>query len=39
MRHLILLVHLITTVLRILRPGGMRAVVAESVLESARCRK
>lgn len=33
MRHLIiLLVHLITTVLRILRPGGVRAVVAESVL-------
>ena len=33
MRHLlILLVDLITTVLRLLRPGGVRAVVAESVL-------
>src|SRR5215467_156445 len=33
MRHLIILiVHLITTVLRIVRPGGVRAVVAESVL-------
>jgi hypothetical protein len=33
MRHLlILLVHLITTVLRLGRPGGVRAVVAESVL-------
>src|SRR6516162_8172991 len=33
MRHLIdLLVHLITTVLRLIRPGGVRAVVAESVL-------
>src|SRR6476646_9922418 len=33
MRHLIvLLVHLITTVLRLVRPGGVRAVVAESVL-------
>src|SRR5215831_9515532 len=33
MRHLlILLVHLITTVLRVVRPGGVRAVVAESVL-------
>jgi hypothetical protein len=33
MRDLIvLIVHLITTVLRLLRPGGVRAVVAESVL-------
>ena len=33
MRHLvILLVHLITAVLRLVRPGGVRAVVAESVL-------
>src|SRR5215831_15057786 len=33
MRHLtILLVHLITTVLKLSRPGGVRAVVAESVL-------
>src|SRR5215471_12235310 len=33
MRHLIILiVHLITTVLRIVRPGGVRAVVAESIL-------
>ena len=33
MRHLIILiVHLITTVLRVVRPGGVRAVVAESVL-------
>src|SRR5437660_804326 len=33
MRDLIvLLVHLITTVLRIARPGGLRSVVAESVL-------
>jgi putative transposase len=33
MRHLILLlVHLIATVLRVVRPGGVRAVVAESVL-------
>jgi hypothetical protein len=33
MRHLIvLLVHLITTVLKLIRPGGVRAVVAESVL-------
>src|SRR5215813_8603764 len=33
MRHLIILVvHLITTVLRLVRPGGLRAVVAESVL-------
>jgi putative transposase len=33
MRHLlILLVHLITTVLRLVLPGGVRAVVAESVL-------
>jgi hypothetical protein len=28
----ILLVHVITTILRLLRPGGVRAVVAESVL-------
>jgi putative transposase len=28
----ILLVHLITTILRLVRPGGVRAVVAESVL-------
>jgi hypothetical protein len=33
MRHLIILVvHLITTILRLVRPGGVRAVVAESVL-------
>jgi putative transposase len=33
MRHLIiLLVHLITTVLRVAQPGGIRAVIAESVL-------
>ena len=33
MRHLIiLLVHLVVTVLRVVRPGGVRAVVAESVL-------
>jgi putative transposase len=33
MCHLIILiVHLITTVLRVVRPGGVRAVVAESVL-------
>ena len=33
MRHLIILtVHLITTVFRLARPGGLRAVVAESVL-------
>src|SRR5262245_46345734 len=33
MRDLIvLLVHLVTTVLRMARPGGLRAVVAESVL-------
>jgi hypothetical protein len=33
MRDLIvLIVHLITTVLRLVRPGGVRAVVAESVL-------
>jgi hypothetical protein len=33
MRHLIILiVHLFTTVLRILLPGGVRVVVAESVL-------
>src|SRR6476620_7002342 len=32
MRHLIILmVHLITTLLRVVRPGGVRAVVAESV--------
>ena len=29
---LILVLHLITTVLRLARPGGLRAVVAESVL-------
>ena len=33
MCHLIvLLVHLITTVLKLIRPGGVRAVVAESIL-------
>ena len=33
MRHLgILLVDLITAVLKLVRPGGVRAVVAESVL-------
>src|SRR5215813_4065577 len=33
MRHLIILtVHLITTVLRVVRPGGVRAVIAESIL-------
>jgi hypothetical protein len=33
MRHLlILLVHLVTRVLRLVRPGGVRAAVAESVL-------
>jgi hypothetical protein len=33
MRHLIILiVHLITTVLRVVRPGGVRAAVAESIL-------
>jgi putative transposase len=33
MRDLIvLLVHLITTVLRIAQPGGLRSVIAESVL-------
>jgi putative transposase len=33
MRHLIILVvHLITTALKVIRPGGMRAVLAESVL-------
>ena len=33
MRQLIILiVHLITTVLRVVRPGGVRAVVAESIL-------
>ena len=30
-RHLILLIHLIVTLIRLLRPGGIRAVVAESV--------
>src|SRR3989442_6543742 len=29
---IILLVHLITTVLRIARPGGLRSVIAKSVL-------
>ena len=28
----ILLVHLITTILRLVRPGGVRAIVAESVV-------
>src|SRR5215475_970871 len=28
----ILLVHVITTILRLVRPGGLRAVIAESVL-------
>ena len=33
MRHLlVLIVHLITTVLKLLRPGGLRTVVGESVL-------
>src|SRR5215472_806395 len=33
MRHLtVLLIHLITTVLKLSRPGGVRAVVSESVL-------
>ena len=33
MRHLIILiVHLIATVLRVVRPGGVRAAVAESIL-------
>lgn len=33
MRHLfILTIHLITTILRLVRPGGLRAVIAESVL-------
>ena len=33
MRDLIVLfVHVITTVVRVLRPGGVRAVIAESVL-------
>jgi hypothetical protein len=33
MRHLIILiVHLIATVLRVAPPGGVRAVIAESVL-------
>jgi hypothetical protein len=33
MRHLVVfIVHLITTVLRLVLPGGLRAVVAESVL-------
>jgi len=29
---IILIVHLITTVLRLVRPGGLRAVIAESVI-------
>jgi hypothetical protein len=29
---LILVVHIITTVFRLARPGGLRAIVAESVL-------
>ncbi len=33
MRDLILLVvHIVTTVLRVVRPGGVRSVIAESVL-------
>jgi len=32
---LILIVHLITTVIRLAKPGGLRAVVAESVLVQA----
>ena len=33
MRDLILLiVHVVTTVLRLIEPGGVRAVIAESVL-------
>jgi len=33
MRHLIILIaHLVTTVLKLVRPGGVRAVVAESIL-------
>jgi len=33
MRDLIILfVHVITTVVRVVRPGGVRAVIAESVL-------
>ncbi|MDP3936537.1 MAG: helix-turn-helix domain-containing protein, partial [Deltaproteobacteria bacterium] len=33
MKHLfILLGHLLTTIARLLRPGGARAIVAESVL-------
>src|SRR5262249_6336224 len=33
MRHLIfLLVHVVATVLRVVQPGGLRAVIAESVL-------
>ena len=36
---LVLLVHLIATVFQLARPGGLRAVVAESVLISTRlCR-
>ena len=35
MRHLTILpVHLVTTVLKLIRPRGVRAVVAESVLAS-----
>jgi hypothetical protein len=29
---IILIVHLVTTVLSVVRPGGVRAVVAESIL-------
>src|SRR5215468_8978476 len=32
MRDLIVLLHLITTILRIAQPGGLRSVLAESVL-------
>ena len=33
MRHLfILIIHFMTTVVKLVRPGGVRAVVAESVL-------
>ena len=30
--HMILLIHAVATLMRVLRPGGVRAVVAESVL-------
>ena len=32
MRDVILFIHLIVTVVRLARPGGLRSVVAESVL-------